>query len=122
MRKILIIDDEESLVTLLTEVLEMENFLVHSASSGVQALEMLKKSSYSLIITDIMMPEMDGIALIDAIISKYSSLKIIIMSGWFDENELQHLHEKDDRLIRAILTKPFSPIALRDLVLKELAI
>jgi CheY-like chemotaxis protein len=117
MKKILIIVDEADLVTLLTEVLEYESFV---ARSGVEALKMLDRDVYSLVITDIMMPDMDGIALIEKVISKYQSIKIIIMSGWFDGSELKQIHEKDEKIIHAILTKPFSPTELLRLVTQEL--
>lgn len=120
MKKILIIDDEEELITLLTEILEYENYVVDSANSGLEALKKLNSETYSLIVTDVMMPDMDGIALIEKVLSKYRSIKIIVMSGWFDESELEHLHAKDDRLIRAIITKPFSPTELLKLVAREI--
>ncbi|PCJ16333.1 MAG: response regulator [Candidatus Cloacimonadota bacterium] len=125
MKKILIIDDEKDCVLLLSEILEYENFEVDTSTSGLEALDKLKSNSYALIITDIMMPDimmpdMDGIALIEIILAKYKSTRVIIMSGWFDQSELQHLHDKNPQFIKAVLTKPFSPIFLKETIIQEL--
>ncbi len=64
MAKILIVDDEEKMRNLLSMMLERKGFLVDKAVHGRHAMELLEKSFYDLVISDIKMPEMDGKALI----------------------------------------------------------
>ena len=59
MKKILLVEDEESLVNVLTLNLEMENYLVDAVGNGQEALEKFD-SSYDLIILDVMLPEVNG--------------------------------------------------------------
>ena len=61
MDSILIIDDEEDIINLLSYNLEKEGFKVYSAMNGVEGIEMAKKIHPSLIVLDVMMPELDGI-------------------------------------------------------------
>ncbi|MFA5033147.1 MAG: response regulator [bacterium] len=61
--KILIVDDDSHLITLLQFNLEDEGYLVKSAKDGKQALNIMKKDKIDLIITDMMMPGMDGLEL-----------------------------------------------------------
>lgn len=67
MDSILIIDDEEDIINLLSYNLEKEGFKVYSAMNGVEGIEMAKKIHPSLIVLDVMMPEMDGIEVCETI-------------------------------------------------------
>lgn len=66
MADLLIVDDEDKMRTLLSMMLERKGFRVDQAGHGRQALELLEKKEYNLVISDIKMPEMDGKALIRA--------------------------------------------------------
>jgi two-component system response regulator VicR len=59
-RTILVVDDEVVLTRMLKELLEEEGFLVHTASNGREALKSLAKVRPSIVLSDVMMPEMDG--------------------------------------------------------------
>ncbi|MFZ9028888.1 MAG: response regulator transcription factor [Crocinitomicaceae bacterium] len=67
MDSILIIDDEEDIINLLSYNLEKEGFKVYSAMNGVEGIELAKKIHPSLIVLDVMMPEMDGIEVCETI-------------------------------------------------------
>ncbi|NEP83630.1 MAG: response regulator transcription factor [Okeania sp. SIO3C4] len=60
-KKILIVDDEDSLRTLLKRHLELQGYEVKDANSGIDALSILEKLNPDLIVSDIMMPQMDGL-------------------------------------------------------------
>ncbi|MFB0554303.1 MAG: response regulator, partial [Phycisphaerae bacterium] len=60
MEKILIIEDEESILMALADDLALEGYEVTSARDGLQGLSMAKEKRYDLIILDIMLPKMDG--------------------------------------------------------------
>ena len=79
--QILLIDDERAIRRALREILEFENCQVHEAESGVQALQLLEQSSFDLIFSDIKMPHMDGIELLDQIKKKNLETPVVMISG-----------------------------------------
>jgi two-component system NtrC family response regulator len=81
MRTILIVDDEKNYLTILSAVLEDEGFEVLTALGGREALEVHKTSDLDLILTDMKMPEMDGIQLLERIKSIDPDLPIIMMTA-----------------------------------------
>ena len=81
MTKILLVEDEERVRALLKGVLESNGYEVQEASSGKEALESYARSPPDLILTDLVMPDMEGIELITRIRKSDSNLKIIAMSG-----------------------------------------
>lgn len=62
-KKILIIEDEKDFVTAISVLIEAEGFEVFTASDGMEGLEKIRKGEFDLIITDVMMPKMDGFKL-----------------------------------------------------------
>lgn len=81
-KKILIVDDEQSSRVPLTELLENSGYSVMSGSSGIEALEILKNNLPDLIITDIKMPEMDGITLFKKVKKQFPDIPVIIMTAF----------------------------------------
>ncbi len=81
MEKILVVDDERPIRSALKEILEFEGFKVDLAEDGQQGLEMILKNKYDLILTDIKMPKMDGMELLDAISEKGIDAQVIMISG-----------------------------------------
>jgi len=67
MTHILIVDDEEKMRYLLSRMLETKGYRVSQAGDGVEALEMVERDSYHMVITDIKMPRMDGLELLEQI-------------------------------------------------------
>jgi two-component system NtrC family response regulator len=81
METILIVDDEKNYLTILSAVLEDEGFEILTALSGREALEVHKTSDLDLIVTDMKMPGMDGIELLEHIKSVDPDLPIIMMTA-----------------------------------------
>ena len=81
METILIVDDEKNYLTILSAVLEDEGFEVLTALGGREALEIHKTSDLDLIVTDMKMPAMDGIELLEHIKSVDPDLPIIMMTA-----------------------------------------
>lgn len=81
MEKILVIDDERPIRSTLKEILEFENFKVDTAEDGKQGLEMILANKYDLILSDIKMPKMDGMELLDALIEKSVETPVVMISG-----------------------------------------
>jgi CheY-like chemotaxis protein len=80
-RSILVVDDEESIRRVLVRIFEPMGARVSCAGNGVEALRALEKEEFNLVITDVLMPEMDGIELIPQIKKKRPNIYILAMSG-----------------------------------------
>jgi len=101
-KKILLVDDNENYLEVLKKQFLEWNLVPDVASSGKEALALLNENSdYSLVITDKLMPEMDGIALAEVIKSKNAQMPIVLLSAVGDENRSKYPH-----LFNAVLTKP----------------
>ncbi len=80
--KILIVDDEEGIVGTLKKHLKLDGYTVDTAQSAVEAFEKIKKDKYHIVLTDIVMPEMDGIELLREIKSYDALTQVIMMTGY----------------------------------------
>jgi DNA-binding response OmpR family regulator len=81
MKRILIIDDEFSIRSMLKKMLEQEGFDIIVASDGKEGMKLFEKDPADLVITDIIMPEKDGLEIIQALRKGYPDVPIIAMSG-----------------------------------------
>lgn len=81
MSKILVIDDEKSIRSSLRDILEYEKYIVEEAEDGTEALKMIKGSNYDAVLCDIKMPKMDGIEVLDKIISDGYDFPVVMISG-----------------------------------------
>jgi len=102
---ILIVDDEAPLNKLIGGLLESKGYTVFSAESGEQALEILKHETIDLLLSDIIMPEMDGYQLAAIVQKKYPDVEIQLASGFTDNN---HSHMVSRKFKNNLLDKPFS--------------
>jgi two-component system, NtrC family, nitrogen regulation response regulator NtrX len=80
MSKVLVVDDEKSIRNTLRDILGYEKYEVSDADSGITALEMLKQAEFDVILLDIKMPQMDGMEVLDNILSEYET-PVIMISG-----------------------------------------
>jgi len=78
---ILVIDDEPNILTSLRRALELEGYGVEVAGSGRLGLARLKEREIDLVLLDVMMPEMDGIATLEAIRGEHPDVFVVMMSG-----------------------------------------
>lgn len=102
---ILIIDDEADLCELATEQLRLEGYQVFSAENANQALIILEHESIDLILSDVIMPGMNGYQLASMVQEKYPAIKIQLASGFSDN---QHLDMVDENLHQNLLNKPYT--------------
>lgn len=110
--KILLIDDEKIILKGLSKMLKIKGFEVETAENGHIALKKLESLKPDLIITDIIMPEKDGIEVIMGVKQKSPEIKIIAISGGGRINAENHLYIAQNIGADAILTKPFSTAEL----------
>jgi len=108
MPTIAVVEDDSDILTLVKDVLEVEGFDVLSYRNGLRALDAFESRSPDLVITDIRMPEMDGLQLLRRL-RETSDTPVILLTGRVDEtDELVGLRIGADDFIR----KPFSPRVL----------
>jgi YesN/AraC family two-component response regulator len=118
MLKILLVDDELLTRKTLEAYLSRKGYDVISAEDGHHATRLLKKYTPDIVITDIIMPEINGIELILDIQKKYPSIKIIAISGGCKINASTHLNIAKDLGVQAILTKPVTDVELEEAITK----
>ena len=110
-KKILIVDDEQDVLTLLQKLFSSEGFSVITASDGQGALETARKEKPDLIILDVMLPKMDGyvVARMLKFDENFSSIPIIMLTAKIQEKDKQVGFEMG---VDEYMTKPFDPDAL----------
>ena len=81
-RKVLVLDDEEPIRLSLKNLLDYEGYLVDTASNGKEALDLCINDKYQVILSDISMPEMDGISFLGHIKEVDPFAEVVIMTGF----------------------------------------
>jgi CheY-like chemotaxis protein len=81
-RKILIVDDNPNMSALLSEMLEVFDHESVIAPDGFRALEELRSGNFSMVITDMRMPKMTGLELLEKIKTEHPKVKVVIISGY----------------------------------------
>lgn len=120
MARILIAEDEGSVRTLLVRAFTQDDHQIESAPDGAAALERLSKSEpFDLLLTDIQMPMMDGIALALAAKRDHPKLTIMLMTGYSGQRERA---QSLKALIHDIIQKPFTVAEIRAAVQSALAV
>lgn len=102
---ILVVDDETALRELSEEILRSQNYQVFCAENGIEALKILETESVDLVLSDVIMPVMDGYQLATKIQELYPDVKIQMVSGFSDD---QHLNRAYDNLNQQRIQKPFT--------------
>jgi CheY-like chemotaxis protein len=120
MARILIAEDEEVIRSVVARALAQDGHAVVTASDGAEALEVLarERGGFELLLTDIRMPIMDGIALALAAARDYPHVAILLMTGFADQRERA---SGLDSLIHEVITKPFSVADIRRVVKDAIA-
>ena len=113
--RILLTEDDDSVRTFVSRALELDGHKVDTACHGVEALERLTENngSYDLLVSDVKMPLMDGIALAHEAAGQWPGLPILLMTGFADQRERA---EDLSQVIRDVVTKPFTLQQIREAV------
>ena len=121
MARILIAEDEEALCAMCARALSGAGHEVKTACDGSDALDLLKREDgrFDLLLTDIRMPIMDGIALALAAARDFPELTILLMTGYAEQRERAH---GLDAIIHDVIAKPFSVASLRQTVNEALTV
>jgi DNA-binding NtrC family response regulator len=116
-RRILVVDDEPLIREHLKVLLELDGHTVETAEDGQTALEALRSRSFSLLITDLRLPDLDGRELLAATRNENIPIGLIVLTGYGDTQvALDAMRGGADDFV----TKPFEPEHLRHLVHKVL--
>jgi two-component system, cell cycle response regulator CpdR len=120
MARILIAEDEDGLRTLVARALAQDGHSIVTANDGAEALDALtrEQGAFELLLTDIRMPIMDGIALALATARDHPNVTILLMTGYADQRERASGLEA---LIHDVISKPFSLASIRTAVRDALA-
>lgn len=113
MAKILIAEDEDSLRRFVARALEMDGHQTVQAADGADALDQLESESFDLLLSDIRMPVMDGIALAEQTAALVPKMPILLMTGYAEQRERA---EPLMRIIVDVVPKPFSLPQIRQAV------
>jgi two-component system, cell cycle response regulator CpdR len=120
MPRVLIADDEDSMRSLVARAIAMDGHDTVTAQDGAEALEILtrEQGAFDLLLTDIQMPIMDGIALALSAARDFPQLTILLMTGFADQRERA---SNLNAIAHDVITKPFSVADIRTAVADALA-
>lgn len=104
-KKILLVEDDKTIASLLVMELEDAGFETVHAKDGVSALEQLKNQKFDGLISDLVMPNMDGLQLVDAILAMSIAINTVIISGSVNAEVDLKLKKRG---IKHIFLKPLS--------------
>jgi DNA-binding response OmpR family regulator len=118
-KKILVVEDEEGVRQFVSMALQQMGHVVKAVHDAYEALEILRDHEFDLLISDIVMPGMDGIALALKVNKDHPDMRVLMMTGY--EEERQRAYGLDD-LIHGVVSKPFTLDDLRERVSAALAV
>ncbi len=107
--KILVVDDEDALRTVLSSELESEGYEVRTAADGQEAIAQLEKDSYQLMLLDIKMPHMNGFEVLKFVKEKHPKTKVVMLTGFAD---LKNALESKKLGAEDFVSKPYDLVDL----------
>jgi len=87
--KVLIVDDEPELREVVRQVLEAQRLNVTIAENGKQALQILEQEKFDVILSDVQMPEMDGMQFLESMCLKGNQTPLVFYSGFYEKDMLR---------------------------------
>ena len=110
---VLVVDDEDDVRDVLYELIRLNGYRVTSVPGGREALDVLGETTVDLILTDLMMPEMNGWQLLRAVKAEYSHIPVVVITGYISEQAETILTSSQ---AEAYLTKPVNHQRLQTLL------
>ena len=105
MARILVAEDDNAVRELVTRIIVSRGHEVTAVVDGAYALEAVASNKFDLLVTDIVMPRLDGIALALALAKSHPELPVLMMTGYAMERQRAHDLEE---LVHRVLSKPFT--------------
>ena len=116
--KILLVDDDENLLRLMTIRLQGEGYRVECAEGGKEALKLLNSHSFDAVLSDLRMPGLDGMSLFEEIVALRKDIPVVLMTA---HGTIQDAVEATQRGVFGFLPKPIEHDTLRDLLEKAVS-
>ncbi len=112
-KSIVIVDDEPMITENIKDILEISTSLsVTAFTRPADALSHIQKHPVDLLLTDYLMPGMNGLELLTRVREFYPAMPVLILTGYYNSREMDHLSANDDKIV--IMLKPWSSSALLD--------
>jgi PAS domain S-box-containing protein len=116
---ILVVDDDADVLQSLKNLLEAEGCRIETAGSGVVAMERLERERFDLVLSDVVMPDMDGYQLYQSVKARTPGLPVVLMTAFNYDKD--HIIKRSclEGLQGVVFKKPLSPVLLKKLLLKQ---
>ena len=113
-RRVLVADDDPEVRRMLASVLEPQGLVVDGAINGRQAVDLLNENTYSVVLLDLLMPEIDGFGVLDRLQTEVipAAPVVLVLTG----ADRQTVDRLDPQRIHGIVRKPFDPHELASLI------
>jgi PAS domain S-box-containing protein len=117
--KVLIVDDDASVCQSLQDLLEAERCCIETAASGVRAMDCLGREKFDLVLSDVVMPDMDGYELYQAVKKTTPKLPVVLMTAFNYDKD--HIIKRSclEGLQGVIFKKPVNPAMLKKILLQQ---
>ncbi len=115
-RRVLVVDDDSSIRSSMADILGCEGCNVFTTESGVEALRYLKSHDVDLVLSDVVMPDMDGYELFQEIRGLQPNLPVVLMTAYYYDKDHVIKRSKAEGLEDVIFKKPIDPSRLVELV------
>jgi len=117
MSKILIVEDDVAFCKMLKTFLQKKEYEVITAFSGNEAIAKIKENVFDIVLTDVRLPDRDGITLLDEIFKKDQSAQVIVMTGYAEVNMAVNAIKQG---AFDYISKPFNPDTILQTIKKAL--
>jgi PAS domain S-box-containing protein len=117
--RVLAVDDDPGICQSLKDLLEEEQCVVETAASGVFAIEWLERQQFDVVLSDVVMPDMDGYRLYQSVKNKTPDLPVVLMTAFNYDKD--HVIKRSclEGLQGVIFKKPVNPVILKKLLLQQ---
>jgi DNA-binding response OmpR family regulator len=111
-KRVLIVDDEKDVRDILFTVLQQRGIQADCAANGREALDLIGQHPYVVVVLDLMMPEVDGFAVLDTL-RNADTMPVVLVLTAADQGLIDRL---DASLIHGLIRKPFEPAEIADVI------
>jgi PAS domain S-box-containing protein len=118
--RILIVDDDLGICSTLDELLTAAGCAVETVCDGAQALQRIESSGFDIVLTDVVMPNMDGYELYKAIRERFPHLRVLMMTAFHFDKDHVIKRSRLEGLEDVIFKKPVDPVRLRQVIYETL--
>jgi PAS domain S-box-containing protein len=119
--RVLVADDDIGICRTMKELLEAEGCAVETASDGLEALRRLEAAPFDVVLTDVVMPNMDGYELYTTVHEKYPKLPVLMMTAFHYDRDHVIKRSRREGLEGVIFKKPVDPVRLREVLIETVS-